>query len=103
MGPATHVTYTLSTRPAMSAVDHLLLEEVLVHSRGCVGIEVGDLDGSGLFELTPGLEIFGDQRGPLISEFLFDVASDGSALVDDIAIIVLDEQNRDRSSVIKVS
>ena len=71
-----------------------LLEEVLVNSRRCVDIEVGNLDGGGLFKLTLGLEVFWDQRGSLISEFLFDVASDGSALVDDISIIVLDSRNR---------
>ena len=69
---------------------YLRLEELLESSSRCVGIEVGGLDGSGLFELTLGFEIFGDQRGSLVSIFLFNVASDSSALVDDVAVIVLE-------------
>ena len=73
---------------------HLRLENLLKNKSRCIGIEVGDFNGSGLLEESSALGICWDERRALIGIFGGDIARDGTALVKN-ETIVLDIERQD--------
>ncbi len=57
--------------------------------------EVRRLDGGGLFELSLGFELSGNERSSLVGIFGSDISTDGTAFVEDESIIVLRRSGAD--------
>jgi len=67
-----------------------LLEDLLPSNSGCMGIPVGALDGSGLLDEGPLLEILGVELGALVGIFDGDVTTDGTTFIEDETIVLKD-------------
>ena len=65
------------------------LEDDLSNSLACIGVEVGQLNGGGLLEQCVLLGAGGDEGCTLVSVLGSDVPADGTALIEDEAIVIL--------------
>lgn len=68
---------------------NIRLEDVLEDSCRCIDIEVALLHRRCLLEDAFGLEVLGDKTRALIGVFLRNVSGDGTALVDNVPVVIL--------------
>jgi hypothetical protein len=91
IGKPLHLKTTASTETYYGEYNNLLLEDCLVHYLGRVLVKVERLDTHSLLKLAESFQVRGYQLG-VLTVLENKVATNGSTLVDDIAIIILEKE-----------